>query len=295
MEFTLHENPATFTVLIGNIKMEYPISKILDYVPLWAPKILSEKIITIDEDLNLNGVRDFFNIILTKKSNIINDENSLTILKLGESSGSQDIIEEAKTYINKNQKTIEELMKEIAEEKQHSTNSDTNNSNKEDHYLIEQHLSKHYNEMLQYPEILKNIEISKHYRIVKKALKHYQKDEFNYRGFISFVIDTIEKGLDRHYCSLLSLIELDDFDINEIERLCKCPHFDERFLNCIVVNFINKFKENDDKVIKQEENIKNLQVQFEEFRKQNKFFVDSISSKMNEFLNNQQKYLNDFM
>lgn len=108
------------------------------------------------------------------------------------------------------------------------------------------------------------------------------------------MIDLIEKTSSREYCLLLSLLEFKDFDINELERLCKCQNFDENVLKFKIINFISKMKESEEKVLQQEENIRNLQLQFEEFQRQNKQLVDLISTKLTDFVTFHQNSINEF-
>lgn len=274
--------------------MQYPLFPFVDLCPHWSSKIISERNLSFEEDINLNGVRDFFDGII-KQSIKITAENCYTILKLGQQCGSQEIVDDAQAFINKSQRTIPELLNELIEEnlaEEQNTNIN-NNEIKIDQHAKEVYLSKHYNEILQYPEILEKMGIPQHFRIVQQSLSHYTKEEFNYRGFISFVLKLIEKGFDRKYTVLLSLLEFDDFDLSEIERLCKCPNFDESFLNFKVVNNISKMKENNEKMVQQEENIRNLQNQINEFKSQNKQIFDAITTKMIDLFTNQQKSIDE--
>ena len=99
MECDLNKQVVNFTVTIGNIKMEYPAIMIANFCPLWASKILLERNIILDENINLNNVKDFFEGMIKGKMTITTD-NCRTILKLGELSGSKQIIEKAQMFIN---------------------------------------------------------------------------------------------------------------------------------------------------------------------------------------------------
>ena len=109
--------------------------------------------------MNLNGVHDFFDGILNKQINFTND-NCQTILKLSELSGSTKIKEQVKIFIN-NQKPPQDILKELIKENETNKMKQNNEDNIKDQQDKEIYLGKHYNEILIFPELLKNIEISK--------------------------------------------------------------------------------------------------------------------------------------
>lgn len=94
----------------------------------------------------------------------------------------------------------------------------------------------------------------------------------------------IQNSQDKRYNSLFTFLDLDNFDIDQLNCLCKCSSFDENFLNNKVINYITKMKENDEKIKKQEELTRNLQIQFDEFKIQNKKMLDEVTSILSNLL-----------
>lgn len=190
----------------------------------------------------------------------------------------------------------------MVNEKDHQI-SNTQNEEKSNSLAKEAYASKHYYEMLQYPEISKNVDIPQHMRIVKQALSYYGKNNFNYRLYISFILDQLENENNQSYNVLLTILALEDFDIQEIERLCKCKSFDQNMFNSNFVSFITKMKENDEKLIEQEEKINSLQFQFTEMKQMTSKILTMLTQIKNEneefqtqavnILNNQQNSINE--
>lgn len=106
-----------FKVIIGDIRMKYPIFQIAPHCPKWKNEILVDKKLNLkelDDELSsdINGIKDFFDGLLNDSVNItINNCN--TILKLAILSGCDEIIEDATTVVNESKKTIPELIAEL--------------------------------------------------------------------------------------------------------------------------------------------------------------------------------------
>ena len=64
MECHLNKQNQNFNVIIKNIKMEYPNLQIASYCPNWKSQIINGEDLKLDDDFDLNGVRNFFDGIL---------------------------------------------------------------------------------------------------------------------------------------------------------------------------------------------------------------------------------------
>lgn len=266
MECDLNKT-STFTVTTENVKINYPITQtILLCCPNWKKKIEDEKNIVIEqiENISIDGIRDFFEGLSKNGKIYITNENCYTIHYLGEKCGNNKIVNDAKRVILANSSTpYHERLRNLIQENE-------NNNHRLDQSIEEEDLAKHYNDLLNHPDILKNTPIAQHCRIVDIALNYY-KDQFNYRKFISFVLDLLENENDRKYNSLFRSLQLNDFDITEIDRLCKCPNYDENLTSHKVSNLNSKILECEEKITKQEDNSR---MQFEQIAQINNILTN---------------------
>lgn len=105
-------------------------------------------------------------------------------------------------------------------------------------------------------------------RILQNALNFGDKKSFDYHGFINFVIQKVEKKDGREYSVLLSLFNLFDFDIDDLDRLLKCENFDESFFNQKnIKSLITKIKEDQEKTKQLETKYEQLQSQVKQITK----------------------------
>lgn len=95
----------------------------------------------------------------------------------------------------------------------------------------ETEIAKIYNEILEFPVLLNQINITNHHRILSKALE-LNSQNFNYEKFIKFVIESITKYNNHEIQSLL--VYFDDVNFldcsNCLEELKQNPEFEIQFL-----------------------------------------------------------------
>lgn len=275
MECNLND---TFKVIIGNIKMKYQVFPIVYHCPNWIDQITNNKKLTLDGQLDINGVRDFFDG-LQRNSVHITPDNCKTILDLAKLSGAQKIMENATNIFNENQKTIPEVAEELIKNAQ--------NGNIDSH-CDEVFLAKHYNELLMYPQLLKNIDIANHYRILKLAIQN-DKENFNLHQFLDFLIDSMQSDdKNKKFSVLLSLFNPIEFNEDEIIRLSKCKNYDDSFTKYRSSDFLTIIEQNNKQILKQDEIIQKLQSnqeqminQFNELQKSNKEIKEQIQAILN--------------
>lgn len=266
MEFNLDNRQDKLKVIIGNIKMEFPKFPIINHCPNWLKEISNEKQIIIDPNLffDLNGIKDFFYGISTNSFKIT-IQNCKTIADLAKLSGSKKIYKNATKFINENLKSISDVMVEIINEKPECKNNNGLKEIDNENKII--YLAQHYNELLKYPDLLKNIEINKHFNILQLALKYHDKSDFDLHGLFSFVINLLKDGNNQNYSVLLSLFDPTEFNIDEIEQLINCKNFDKSFLNFKTINFLTTIKQNRETIKEQGEKISKLQNQYDDIKK----------------------------
>lgn len=273
MECNLND---TFKVIIGNIKMKYQVFPIVYHCPNWNNQITNNKKLILDGQLDINGVKDFFDGLQINSVHITPD-NCKTILDLAKLSGAQKIMENATNIFNENKRTIPEVAEELIK--------NTQNGNIDSH-CDEVFLSKHYNELLMYPQLLKNIDIANHYRILKLAIQN-DKENFNLHQFLDFLIDSMQND-DKKYSVLLSLFNPIEFKEDEIIRLSKCKNYDDSFTKYRSSDILTIMEQNNKQMLKQAEIIQKLQSnqeqminQFNELQKSNKEIKDQIQVILN--------------
>ena len=104
-------------------------------------------------------------------------------------------------------------------------------------------LSHNYNRLLKLPDLLQKLEIHSHMRILETAVKYKDQKIFNFHVFINFIIQMLEKPNSREYSVFLSLFKVDDFNLDELEKLYKCKNLDKSFLKNEAERFISNFDE----------------------------------------------------
>ncbi|KAK8895217.1 hypothetical protein M9Y10_023659 [Tritrichomonas musculus] len=264
----------SFKVIIGDIKMKYPIYPILHYCPKWADQILKDKRLILDPTPNLNAVKDFFDGLNSNGVDITID-NCKTILELSTKAGSEKLAHNAESVYNDSQRTIPEIVTEYIQEKK---------DNKKDTHSTEVYLAKHYNELLKFPGLLKNIEISHHHKILQLAYNN-DKEGFDFHSFLSFMIEMFENNCERKYSVLFSFFNFMDFEIDQIERLLNCQNFDQSYINHQGFNFLTTIKKNREELKIQNETIKQLQ--------DNQLQINNDIKEIKELILNQQKTINE--
>lgn len=210
---------------------------------------------------DINGVKNFFDGLLNDSVDITID-NCQTILKLATFSGNNEIIENATTIVNESQRSIPDVITEFQEK------SKTN----EDLHHIEVYLAKHYNEMLRFPHLIKNIEVPQHLKILQLAIQHYGRENFDFHGFINFIIELFENNCDKKYSILLSLFDPFYFEIEEIERLSNCQSVDFSYMKFKCSNFISSIKQNKQQIAEQNEQIKQIKAIQDQNQNKNRKF-----------------------
>lgn len=109
-------------------------------------------------------------------------------------------------------------------------------------------------------------------RILEIAVKYNDHNIFNFHDFLNFVIRMLEKPNGRKYSVLLSLFNVKDFNLDDIEKLYKCENFDKSFIKNDTEYFISIIKED-------EEKIKKLEIKYEQSQSQIKkinLIIDSL-------------------
>ena len=275
MEISLDQNQTTFNVIIGNTMMKFPIYPIINFCPNLTHEIFNEKTIILDSSFDLNGVRDFFEGI-SKNALKITILNCDALSKLSLMSGSEEIYSKVTKFINENQKSIPDVMNEVINDEPRN-NNEYDEIDKKNNLLF---MAQHYNELLKYPELLKNIKITQHYNILQMALNHYDKKNFDIHGLISFVINLLKNEKNQDYSVLLTLFDPVEFTFSEIEQLASCSNFDKSCLNFPTIEFLKTMKE-------QEEKIKYLEMQVQQFDSTLKNYINELIQQIQQILSEQ--------
>lgn len=150
-----------------------------------------------------------------------------------------------------------------------------------DQHLQETYLAKNYNEFLQCQDMIEQIDISQHYRILQKAIEHDSKNQISYDLFASFLLKQFEKGK-KDMEVLLELIDIKKLQKDDLIKFARCKNID-----------IGIIKIPNDFILESINNIEKYMENINKYMGEMKKFVESNIYEINRYITEEYKTINE--